>query len=218
MFNIIFLGAPGSGKGSQALMLSKELAIPTISTGDILRFEVNKKSKIGLLAKQYINKGNLVPDSVVVDIIREYILQKDCDRGFILDGFPRTLSQAFSLDANLLSINRSISCVISLEVPDDIIVQRISGRFFCSNCKTLYNKFFNNVKKNGVCDVCESNTMIFRDDDNEEVVTNRLAIYHYNTKEIISFYEKKDLIYRVDGLKTIELVQRDIRKVIDLST
>ena len=146
MFNIIFLGAPGSGKGTQANILSQEISIPAISTGDILRFEVKNESEIGLLAKKYMDSGSLVPDEIVIGIIKKRILEKDCDNGFILDGFPRNINQAISLDANLNKINKSISSVVMIDVPDDAIVKRITGRFSCKNCATLYNKFFNNTK------------------------------------------------------------------------
>ncbi len=217
MLNIIFLGAPGSGKGTQANILSKSINIPTISTGDILRFEVKNASKIGLLAKNYMDKGSLVPDEVVIDIIKKRILQNDCDKGFILDGFPRNISQAISLEQNLLEINKSISSVINLEVLDDVIVKRIMGRFSCKNCAALYNKFFHNVKKEGVCDQCGSDSFISRSDDNEEAIINRLGIYHNDTEKLIEFYSKKDLIYKVDGLKPIDQVKKDIKDNVMLS-
>lgn len=218
MLNIIFLGAPGSGKGTQAATLSTDLNIPTISTGDILRSEVSQKSEIGLLAKKYMDEGGLVPDGVVVGIIKKRLSQDDCNNGFILDGFPRTLAQAVSLDENLDIIKKNISHVINLDVPDETIVKRISGRFSCAKCNTVYNKFFNNTKEDGVCGVCGSNDMVSRDDDNEEAVHNRLKVYHKNTNELISFYEKKDLIYKVNGLKTIDLVKTEIRKVVSTSS
>ena len=210
MFNIIFLGAPGSGKGTQAKILSNEINIPAISTGDILRSEVANKTEIGLLAKKYMDDGGLVPDSVVIDIIKKRILEKDCKNGFILDGFPRNFSQAVALDNNLSNINKNISDVIILDVPDDIIVKRIIGRFSCGNCGALYNKFFNNPSIEGICDKCSGEGLIYRADDNEEVIVNRLKIYHESMEKLIDFYEKKGLIYKVDGLKPIDLVKGDI--------
>lgn len=218
MSNVIFLGAPGSGKGTQAAMLSKDLSIPTISTGDILRHEVSQKSEIGILAKKYMDSGDLVPDQVVIDIIKKRILESDCDNGFILDGFPRNISQAISLEENLIEIKKEISVVINLEVPDEVIIKRIAGRFSCGDCGAVYNKFFNNTAKEGVCDNCNSEKLTSRDDDNEEAVLNRLKVYHGNTEKLIQFYVKKDLIYTVDGLKPIDLVKKDIRDSVNLSS
>jgi adenylate kinase len=217
MSNIIFLGAPGSGKGTQAKILSQKLNIPTISTGDILRLEVANESKIGLLAKKYMNEGGLVPDEVVIGIISKRLQENDCDNGFILDGFPRNLSQAISLDENLTLIKKSISAVISLEVPDEDIIKRITGRYSCTDCGSLYNKFFHNTKKEGVCDSCSSVNMTNRVDDSEEVVVNRLKVYHADTKKLIDLYAKKDLIYKVNGLKPIDLVKKEIGDSIELS-
>lgn len=211
MSNIIFLGAPGSGKGTQASILSKELSMPAISTGDILRAEVAQKSDIGVLAKSYMDKGSLVPDEVVVNIIEKRISQDDCNNGFILDGFPRNLSQAISLEKSLVKINKPISIVVNLEVSDEVIIQRITGRFTCGSCSTSYNKFFNNTKQEGVCDICGSTKLVNRTDDNEETIINRLKVYHEETRKLVDFYGKKHLIYKVDGLKPIDLVKRDIR-------
>lgn len=217
MFNIIFLGAPGSGKGTQANILSQEISIPAISTGDILRFEVKNESEIGLLAKKYMDSGSLVPDEIVIGIIKKRILEKDCDNGFILDGFPRNINQAISLDANLNKINKSISSVVMIDVPDDAIVKRITGRFSCKNCATLYNKFFNNTKIEGVCDNCGATNFISRSDDNEEAIINRLRVYHDDTEKLIKFYEKKDLISKVNGLKHIDQVKKNIKDNVMLS-
>jgi adenylate kinase len=217
MSNIVFLGAPGSGKGTQAEILATSISIPTISTGDILRTEVTNKSDIGVLAKKYMDDGDLVPDEVVIGIIKKRLLESDCNNGFILDGFPRNLSQGICLDEELLKINKSISVVIYLEVPDDSIIKRISGRFSCGDCSALYNKFFRSTKEVGVCDRCRSKNLLSRSDDNEEAVSNRLKVYHADTHKLIDFYGKKDLIYKVDGLKHIDLVKEDIRSSIDLS-
>ena len=154
MSNIIFLGAPGSGKGTQSAILAKNLNIPAISTGDILRKEVSDKSEIGNLAKSYMESGKLVPDEVVVNIIKKRICQKDCDNGFILDGFPRNISQGKELSKMLQDIDKDIQFVFNIEVSDEVIVKRISGRFSCKSCGALYNKFFNTTKVENVCDKC----------------------------------------------------------------
>jgi adenylate kinase len=142
MANVIFLGAPGSGKGTQALILAKDLNIPTISTGEILRKEVSEKTEIGQLAKSYMDKGGLVPDQIVVGMIKNRISLPDCKNGFILDGFPRNLAQGQALDKMLGEIGKNIDAVIDISVPDDVIVKRISGRFSCKSCGAVYNRFF----------------------------------------------------------------------------
>ena len=210
MNNIIFIGAPGSGKGTQTKIISEKFGIPTISTGDLLRSEVNRKTELGILAEKYMNSGNLVPDEFVVDMVKNRISKDDCAKGFILDGFPRNLEQAVFLDESLKSISKSISLVIVLEVPDDIIIKRISGRFSCADCGALYNKFFSDTRQKGICDNCGSKNFISRSDDNEEAVKKRLDVYHSNAEKLIGFYRKKGLIYKVDGLKPTGLVNQDI--------
>ncbi|MDA0902219.1 MAG: adenylate kinase [Proteobacteria bacterium] len=210
MNNIIFLGAPGSGKGTQASLLSKSLNIPTISTGEILRKEVSNGSEVGILAKSYMDSGSLVPDEVVIKIIENRIVNSDCNDGFILDGFPRNLDQALMLEKALASIGKEIDKVIYLSVPDDIIVKRISGRFSCKSCGEVYNQFFKSTIKNGVCDKCGSTDFESRSDDNEATVINRLKVYNKNTKAMFAVYEKKGLIYKVDGLKNIARISEDI--------
>lgn len=212
MVGIIFLGAPGSGKGTQGALLARDLEIPSISTGEILRKEVAAASDVGRLAKSYMESGGLVPDEVVVDIIKKRLSDVDCKKGFILDGFPRNLSQAKILDLMLEKINRKIDLVINIEVADDILIKRIAGRFTCKKCQTVYNRFFNLPKEKDTCDSCGSHDFESRSDDNEETVRNRLKVYDENTKELIEFYNKKDLIYSVDGLKNIALVNSEINQ------
>ncbi len=211
MVNIIFLGAPGSGKGTQSALLAENLEIPNISTGEILRKEVANASEIGVLAKSYMESGGLVPDQVVVDIIKKRISQADCNSGFILDGFPRNLKQAQILEQMLLAVSKEINLVVNIEVDEEVLVQRIAGRFTCKKCGTVYNQFFNQTKAKNICDKCNSSEFESRSDDNEETVRNRLKVYNQNTKELIEFYRKKDLIYSVNGLKNIALVNSDIK-------
>lgn len=210
--NIIFLGAPGSGKGTQSILLANSLEIPNISTGEILRMEVANNSEIGILAKRYMQSGVLVPDDIVVDIIKKRISQFDCDSGFILDGFPRNLKQAKTLDFMLDTVGKKIDLVIDIEVNEDVLIKRIAGRFVCKNCNVSYNHFFNPTRVDGLCDKCGNVSFESRSDDNEEAVRNRLLVYNQNTKELIEFYRKKDLIYSVNGLKDIALVNSDINK------
>ena len=206
MINIIFLGPPGSGKGTQASMLATELKIPTISTGEVLRKEVELQSEIGNLAKSYMNSGGLVPDEVVVGIIKNRITQEDCQKGFILDGFPRNMNQAIVLDSMLDSLNKKIDIVFNFEIGDDILIKRIAGRFSCKECGTVYNRYFKQPVKEGVCDNCKSDQFESRADDNESTVTNRLKVYHNSTAELIGYYEKKNLLCSIAAVKSVPLV------------
>ena len=216
MINIIFLGAPGSGKGTQATIIAKDLFIPTISTGEILRNEVAKDTEIGKLAKIYMESGGLVPDKIVVEMIKSRISMPDCNNGFILDGFPRNIVQGQILDDMLDSIDRKINAVIEIIVADEIIIKRISGRFSCKNCGMVYNHFFNLPKLINTCDKCGGVNFENRSDDNLEIVSNRLKTYHNNNRELVEFYRKKHLLSSIDGLKEIPLVNYEIRKVLNI--
>jgi adenylate kinase len=206
MINIIFLGPPGSGKGTQASMLATELKIPTISTGEVLRKEVELQSEIGKLAKSYMNSGGLVPDEVVVGIIKNRIVKDDCQNGFILDGFPRNINQALVLDSTLQSLEKKIDIVFNFEVNEDILVKRISGRFSCKDCGAVYNRYFRQPTQEGVCDNCKSDKFESREDDNESTVKNRLTVYQNSTAELIGYYEKKNLLCSIDAIKSVPLV------------
>ncbi len=212
MSNIIFLGAPGSGKGTQAVMLSKELNIPAISTGEALRKEVELQSEIGKKAKSYMESGKLVPDEVVVGIIKNRITQDDCKNGFILDGFPRNLNQAQVLEEMLSSVGKKIDKVFNFEIADDILIKRISGRFSCKKCGSVYNRFFKIPLKEGVCDNCGFDQFENRVDDNESTVKSRLKVYYDSTFELIEHYQKKNLLFSLDAVKTLPLVFESIKK------
>ncbi len=216
MINIIFLGAPGSGKGTQATIIAKDLFIPTISTGEILRNEVAKDTETGKLAKIYMESGGLVPDKIVVEMIKSRISMPDCNNGFILDGFPRNIVQGQILDDMLNSIDRKINAVIEIIVADEVIIKRISGRFSCKNCGVVYNHFFNIPKLINTCDKCGGVNFENRSDDNLEIVSNRLKTYHNNNKELVEFYRKKHLLSSIDGLKEIPLVNYEIKKVLNI--
>ena len=204
--NIIFLGAPGSGKGTQAQMLQSDLGIYSISTGDVLRKEVANQSDIGKVAKSYMDSGKLVPDEVVIDIIKNTITQKFCAQGFILDGFPRTINQAIELDKMLGMLAKKIDKVFNFEVSDEVLIKRISGRFSCKKCGSVYNRYFKPTKKNGLCDVCGANELESRVDDNEETVKNRLQVYYQSSFPLIEFYKKKNLLVSIDALKIASLI------------
>lgn len=212
--NIILLGAPGSGKGTQAALLSKSLQIPSISTGEILRGEVASASEVGKKAKSYMDAGGLVPDEVVVEIVKKRISEADCKNGFILDGFPRNLNQGEVLQAMLESIRKKVDLVLDFSVADEVIVKRISGRFACKKCNTVYNRFFSLPKKEGVCDNCAGTEFLTRADDNEDTVKNRLKVYRDNSRTLIDFYQKKSLLYSVDGLKNVASIFEEISAVI----
>jgi adenylate kinase len=212
--NIIFLGAPGSGKGTQASMLASELNIPAISTGEVLRKEVEQQSEIGKHAKSYMNSGQLVPDEVVVGIIKNRIIEADCKEGFILDGFPRNINQAIVLEEMLFSLNKKIEIVFNFDVGEDALIKRISGRFSCKGCGTVYNRYFKIPTKEGICDNCGSNHFESRNDDNEATVKNRLEVYHKSTFELIGYYEKKNLLLSIDAVKSVPFVSGRLMEVV----
>ena len=203
---IIFLGAPGVGKGTQAEKTSKRLGIPTISTGVIIREAVKLGTEMGLKAKKFIEAGELAPDDVVIGIIKERLAKPDCECGFILDGFPRTVSQAVALDEMGIALDR----VISIEVPDDVIVSRMTGRRVCANCGSSYHVTENPSNDGKTCNNCGTE-LTMRADDAPEVVLNRLVTYHEKTEPLKEFYIKKGLLRTVDGNGSVE--QTSLRTV-----
>ncbi len=192
--NIIFFGAPGAGKGTQAEIVSKKLSIPAISTGAIIREAIKNGTEMGKSAKSYIEKGGLVPDEVVIGIIKDRLSEKDCENGFILDGFPRTVPQAEALSA----MGVKIDVVLNIEVSDETIITRMSGRRTCPVCGASYHIIFNKSAKDGICDKCESNLTIRKDDD-PEVVKSRLETYHEQTEPLKEYYEKQGILKTVIG-------------------
>ncbi|MDD7113530.1 MAG: adenylate kinase [Lachnospiraceae bacterium] len=211
---IIMLGAPGAGKGTQAKMLSERYGIPHISTGDIFRMNIKNNTELGQKAKGYMDAGQLVPDELVVDLVVDRIKAKDCMKGFILDGFPRTIPQAEALDYALNNQNEKIDYAINVDVPDENIIRRMSGRRACVGCGATYHLVYNPTKKEGVCDVC-GEKLILRDDDKPETVQKRLNVYHEQTQPLIDYYNKKEVILTVDGTQDIDVVYSEITKVLD---
>lgn len=211
--NIILFGAPGVGKGTQAKIITKELDIPQIATGDILRQAVKDKTSLGEEANKFMKDGKLVPDEIIVGIIKERLKESDCNKGFILDGFPRTIEQAKSLSGILKDLNKELTAVISLEVPDDVLVSRLTGRLVCKSCGASYHKEFNAPQKDGVCDLCQGE-LYTRKDDTKEVVENRLKVYANQTKPLIDFYKEEGLYKSIDGNRDIEKVKTNILKLI----
>ncbi|MEJ5299923.1 MAG: adenylate kinase [Thermodesulforhabdaceae bacterium] len=201
--NIILLGPPGAGKGTQAKRLIERYGIPQISTGDMLRAAVAEKTPLGLEAKKYMDAGQLVPDSVVIGLVKERIQKDDCKKGYMLDGFPRNVSQAETLDKMLSELGQKIDHVVCIEVPEDELVQRLTGRRTCRQCGAGYHVMFDPPKKDGVCDKC-GGELYQRDDDNVQTVTSRLKVYKDQTEPLIAYYEKQGKLRRINGLGSID--------------
>lgn len=199
---LIMLGAPGAGKGTQAVRLSEKFHIPQISTGDLFRENLRNNTPIGLKAKEYMDKGQLVPDAVVLDMLFERLHASDCSSGYILDGFPRTIPQAEALDARLKSTTACVTA-ISLEVPDSVIIERLTGRIVCEKCGAPYHKTANPPQTNGICDRC-GGKLIQRKDDSESVVLDRLKVFHEQTEPLKAYYQQKGSLILVDGAQSKE--------------
>ena len=195
---LILLGAPGAGKGTQAEMICNHLSVPTISTGNIIRAALKAETEMGLKAKEYINNGQLVPDAVVIGIIKERLAEDDCKNGFILDGFPRTIPQAEALDEMGIEIDK----VIDIEVPDEKIVERMSGRRVCPACGNSYHLLYKKPEKEGICNACGAE-LIIRADDHPDTVKERLDVYHSQTEPLKDFYGKKNKLFIVEGQEEV---------------
>ncbi len=207
--NLMVFGAPGAGKGTQAKFLIEKYDIPQISTGDILRAAIADKTDMGMEAKNYMDAGKLVPDSTIIGIIKDRLAEDDCKKGFILDGFPRTLAQAEALKELMANMGISLDKVISLNVPDELIVGRITGRRVCPDCGASFHVDFNPSKTEDVCDYC-SGELIIRKDDNAETVKSRLGAYHEQTAPLIAFYTEMGVMVELDGTKDVSEVTADM--------
>lgn len=208
---LILMGPPGAGKGTQGEILEKKLGISTISTGLMLRTAIKEQTEIGKIAERYINDGKLVPDDVIVEIVKERLTQPDCENGFILDGFPRTTAQAEALDAAGVEIDK----VLLLEVDDDVIVNRLSSRRECSKCGTPYNIISKKPEKEGICDKC-GGELICREDDIPQTIENRLNIYHEQTEPIKEFYEAKGILAVAKGEEELKDTTSNVMKALGL--
>lgn len=210
---IIMLGAPGAGKGTQAKKIAEKYQIPHISTGDIFRANIKNGTELGKKAKTYMDQGLLVPDELVCDLVVDRVQQEDCKNGYILDGFPRTIPQAESLDAALSALGESVDFAINVEVPDENIVNRMGGRRACVGCGATYHLMFAPTKVEGICDAC-GEKLILRDDDKPETVQKRLGVYHEQTQPLIDYYNGKGILKEVDGTKSMEEVFQAITEIL----
>ena len=210
---IVMLGAPGAGKGTQAKRIAAKFSIPHISTGDIFRANIKNNTPLGAKAKSYMDKGELVPDELVIELIMDRFAQDDCVNGYVLDGFPRTIPQAEELDKALKSVNDNLDYAIDVEVPDDNIINRMSGRRACVNCGATYHIVHNPPKVENECDTCNGE-LILRDDDKPETVKNRLDVYHTQTEPLLKYYTEKVILYTVDGTQDMDTVFDSICKIV----
>lgn len=208
---VILMGPPGSGKGTQAVRLSKELGIPHISTGDLFRENVGKSTDLGKKAKTYMDAGKLVPDELVLEMLFDRVSRSDASKGYLLDGFPRTIPQAEALNRHLSS-NDHVT-VINLDVADELIIKRIGGRFSCKQCGTIYNKYFSPSTKEGICDKC-AGELQQRPDDTVEVAQERLKVYHAQTQPLIAYYTQKGILHNIDGTQTPDEVFKHLQKAL----
>ena len=210
---IIMLGAPGAGKGTQAKKIAAKYEIPHISTGDIFRANIKEGTELGKKAKTYMDQGLLVPDELVVDLVVDRLHQDDCKKGYVLDGFPRTIPQAESLDAALEKTGEKMEYAIDVNVPDENIINRMGGRRACVGCGATYHIVYNPTKVEGICDAC-GEKLILRDDDKPETVQKRLGVYHEQTQPLIDYYTKAGILKEVDGTVDMEEVFQNIVQIL----
>jgi adenylate kinase len=210
---LLIMGRPGAGKGTQAVNIKEYYKIPHISTGDMFRAAIKNQTKLGLLAKSYMESGALVPDEVTIGIVQERLLEDDCKEGFLLDGFPRTIAQAEALDKFLSSNGIKLDAVLDVNVPAEILVRRMVGRRVCKNCGATYHVEFNPSKVEGICDNCGTQ-LIQRPDDTESTAVNRLSVYDSQTAPLLEFYSKKNILKTVNGDQPLDKVFEDIKEVL----
>ncbi len=209
----VFLGPPGSGKGTQAKRFSQTLGVPQLSTGDMLRSAITARTELGLLAESFMSRGALVPDDVVIGLIRERIEKPDCRGGFLLDGFPRTIPQAVALDSLLTGRGLKISHAVLFEIADQELVTRLAGRRTCLNCGAMYHLVAMPSQKEGICDQCGS-SLVQRDDDREAVILNRLSVYHDQTAPLVEYYGERSVLRTVDATRSPDHVFRDLDRML----
>lgn len=210
---VVLLGPPGAGKGTQAKLLEQEFGAVQISTGDILRKAVADQSPLGKQAGDYIKRGALVPDDLIIDLIAERLQQADCAQGFLLDGFPRTIPQAESLDALLKKLALSLNCVLSVRVPRPVIIERLAGRRTCKKCGALCHMAFDPPQRDGVCDHC-GGELFQREDDKEETIANRLTVYDAQTAPLVDYYRRHGTLLEIDGVGSIDEIRARVMKAL----
>lgn len=213
--DLILLGLPGAGKGTQAERIVKEFNIPHISTGDMFRAALKNETPLGLEAKTYMDAGELVPDEVTNNIVKERLQEDDVKDGFLLDGYPRTLNQSEALKANLQEIGRDLDAVIYLNVPKEVLVERLAGRYICSECGATYHKLNNPTKVDGVCDTCGSTEFYQREDDKPETVEKRIQVNEEQTQKLVKFYQDEDVLVEFDGNRDHEKVFAEIQELLN---
>jgi len=213
--NIVLMGLPGAGKGTQAEKIVEDFKVVHISTGDMFRAAMANKTEVGLKAKAFIDKGNLVPDDVTEAIVEERLAEADVQKdGYMLDGFPRTLEQANALQTIAMNVNKPIDAVIYIDVKPEVLVDRLSGRYICSNCGATYHKIYNPTKVEGTCDVCGKHEFFQREDDKPEAVKNRLKVNIEKNTPLIDFYDKLNLLHKINGEQEIDEVYNEVKKVL----
>lgn len=210
---IIMLGAPGAGKGTQAKIIADKYGVPHISTGDIFRANIKNGTELGKEAKGYMDKGLLVPDELTVRLLLDRVAQDDCSNGYVLDGFPRTIPQAEVLDSELTKLGDSVDYAVDVDVPDENIINRMSGRRSCKDCGAIFHVQYNPPKKENCCDVC-GGELILRDDDKAETVKKRLDVYHEQTAPLIAHYKEAGSLHEIDGTQDIKVVFEEIKSIL----
>ncbi|MBM6954874.1 adenylate kinase [Limosilactobacillus coleohominis] len=213
--NLVLMGLPGAGKGTQAQKIVKDFDIPHISTGDIFRAAMKNGTPMGIEAKKYIDKGELVPDEVTNGIVKERLAQDDTKNGFMLDGFPRNLAQANALNEMLAEDGRKLDAVVNIHVEPSVLVDRLSGRFICKNCGATYHKLYNQPKVEGTCDVCGHHEFFQRDDDKPATVKNRLDVNIKLNTPLVDFYERQGVLHQINGEQDIDKVYQDVKAVLE---
>lgn len=212
--NVIIIGPPGAGKGTQAATIKKDYAIPHISTGDMFREAVTNETELGKKAKEYMDAGKLVPDEVTIGIVRERLSQDDCAKGFLLDGFPRTVVQAKALDGIMDGLNRKITVALNITVPSEILIERMTGRLSCKKCNTLYHSVFQPPKEAGICDLCGT-PLTQRADDQGDTAVKRLQVYDTETNPVLNFYAEQGILKTIDGDRPKAEVWNDVKTVLE---
>ncbi len=217
MVDIILLGGPGAGKGTQGELLQQWLPLPRVSSGDLFRANLSKETELGQRAKSYMERGELVPDEITIGMVAERISQPDCSEGVIFDGFPRTINQAIALDQLLADMGRQVDLVLNIDVSEDVLLERLAGRWTCSDCGEIYHRVFSPEKEEGICDNC-GGELYQRQDDNRETQLRRIQVYEEQTEPLIDYYEDKSVLVNIDGEQPVQDVAEEVREAVESKT